>query len=200
MKRAVAGVGLVAALVAVPSARAQTPDPGIARLSLAQHAKRYCSAIWVSGREREEALQNTVLITAEGRADFQSRAMRFAIDDPKRIVTATKGAASARARFFGDQGCVILPDATDQVFFTPRPVRSALPDAASTAWPMGDKLPDGPPPAGVNRALLAQASSPCPRTAAPRSWWCTKDGSWPSDTARARTRTCSSRAGRWGRA
>ena len=148
---------LALAVIAAAPAAGQSADPVVVRLSLAQHAKRYCSGIWVSGREREEALQNSVLITAEGRSDFQSRAMRFAIDDQRRIVTATKGGATARARYFGDQGCVILPEGTDQVFFTPRPVVSALPDGASTPWPMGDLLPEGPLPAGVSGQLLTQA-------------------------------------------
>jgi CubicO group peptidase (beta-lactamase class C family) len=158
MKRTLAAAALAAALVVVPGIAAQTADPALVRLSLAENAKRYCSAIWVSGREREEAVHNTVLITDETRADFQSRTLRFAIDEQKRIVTATKSGTAARARFFGDQGCVILPDGTEQVFFTPRTVRSALPDAASTPWPMGDKLPGGPLPTGVNGALLQQAA------------------------------------------
>ncbi|MSR36807.1 MAG: hypothetical protein EXR95_09255, partial [Gemmatimonadetes bacterium] len=149
---------LTPAALAPARAAAQSPDPEVARLSLAQHAKRYCSGIWVSRREREEAFRNSVLITAEGRADAERGLMIFAIDDAKRIVTATKAGVSAHARYFGDQGCVILPNATDQVFFTPRPVQSALPDAAMTPWPMGDELPDGPLPADVNGALLGQAA------------------------------------------
>ena len=149
---------LLGAVVVASPATAQSSDPTVIRLSLAQHAKRYCSGIWVSGREREEALQNSVLITDEGRSDFQAGRMRFAIDDAKRMVTASKAGVSARARLFGDQGCVILPDGTDLAFFTPRPVTSRLPDAATTPWPMGDQLPDGPLPAGVNGALLKEAA------------------------------------------
>ncbi|MGH7551929.1 MAG: serine hydrolase, partial [Longimicrobiales bacterium] len=98
-----------------------------------------------------------MLLTEEARADFETGALRFDIDDNRRIVTASRGAVSARARHFGDQGCVILPEGTQDAFFTPRPVVSALPDAASTPWPMGDLLPDEPLPPSVNRALLDSA-------------------------------------------
>ena len=35
---------------------AQSASPAVARLALAGPAKRYCSGIWVSERNREEAL------------------------------------------------------------------------------------------------------------------------------------------------
>ncbi len=41
---------------------AQSSSPAVARLSLAGPAKRYCSGIWVSERNRQEALYNSVLL------------------------------------------------------------------------------------------------------------------------------------------
>jgi CubicO group peptidase (beta-lactamase class C family) len=43
------------------------------------------------------------------------------------------------------------------VAFTPVAVKSALPDAAAQAWPMGDVLPAAPLPAEIDAAKLAQA-------------------------------------------
>jgi CubicO group peptidase (beta-lactamase class C family) len=99
-----------------------------------------------------------VLTSAEAIAAHERGALHFGVDDQRHIVTASQDGVSARARHFGDQGCVILADGTDDVFFTPRKVVSALPDAAATAWPMGDQVQIAPLPAGVNRELLDQAA------------------------------------------
>jgi CubicO group peptidase (beta-lactamase class C family) len=156
------GLWLLAATLAIAiglgSVGAQSLDPVLTRLSLAGSAKRYCSAIWVSQRDRTEALRGSVLLNADAAAAHERGALRFDVDDERRIVTASQDGVAARARNFGDQGCVILPEGTNDVFFTPRRVVSALPDAASTPWPMGDRLPDDPLPAGVNRELLNEAT------------------------------------------
>jgi CubicO group peptidase (beta-lactamase class C family) len=157
------GLSVVAAVLAISvtgsgPAAAQAPDAMLTRLSLASSAKRYCSAIWVSQRERKEALHGSVLLDAEAVKVHEGGVLRFDVDEARRIVTASQNSVSARARHFGDQGCVILPDGTDDVFFTPRKVTSALPDAVSTAWPMGDRLSNEPQPASVNQKLLDEAS------------------------------------------
>jgi CubicO group peptidase (beta-lactamase class C family) len=157
-------IGLV--LVVMFSVATTSPKPVVAqaanamltRLSLAGAAKRYCSAIWVSQRERAEALRGSVLQNADTIAAHDRGALRFDVDDRRHVVTASQDGVSARARHFGDQGCVILPDGTDDVFFTPRKVVSALPDAGATAWPMGDQASIEPLPAGVDRDLLNQAA------------------------------------------
>lgn len=50
------------------------------------------------------------------------------------------GTIARTARFLGDQGSVILRRGDDRMFFTPAPIRSVLPDAATQPWPMGDHL------------------------------------------------------------
>jgi CubicO group peptidase (beta-lactamase class C family) len=144
---------------------AQASSPAVVRLSLAGPAKRYCSAIWVSERNRQEALYNSVLLQDPGALSdggrveqYESGRLDFEIDDERRVVTASRDGVSASARHFGDQGCVILRPETDNPLFTPQWVTSTLPDAASTPWPMGDELPDTPLPAGVDAALLDQAA------------------------------------------
>ena len=115
---------------------AQSASPAVARLALAGPAKRYCSSIWVSERNRREALYNSVLLGEESVAEYESGDLAFDIDDQRRIVTASRDGVSASARHFGDQGCVILRPETDKPVFTPRRVVSTLPDASSTMWPM----------------------------------------------------------------
>ena len=140
------------------NALAQSSSPAHTRLSLAGPAKRFCSAIWVSGRGRNEALSNSVRLAdnATGRGE-RNEETRFSVDEAKRIVSATRDGVVARARYFGDQGCVILPAGMDQVFFTPRKVVSDLPEASSLPWPMGDRLSDEPLPDHVNKELLDEA-------------------------------------------
>jgi CubicO group peptidase (beta-lactamase class C family) len=146
-----------AAPLAAQPAQGATPSVEVVRLGLAGPAKRYCSGIWVSEREPEEALGNSVLLSNADVRDHDAGLVRFEVDRARRIVTAHRGEVSARARHFGDQGCVILPPGSDEVFFTPRRVESKLPDARTTPWPMGDRLPEGPLPAGVDGRLLEQA-------------------------------------------
>ena len=128
-----------------------------AEFALNGSAKRFCSAIWVSERDRSDALYQSILLTEDEVTDYEEGRLVFEVDEERRIVAASRGAAKGRARHFGDQGCVILPPHTDNVFFTPRAVTSALPDAGTTPWPMGDLLPDDPFPAAVDMEKVAQA-------------------------------------------
>ena len=120
-------------------------------------AKRFCSAIWVSERDRRDALYQSVLLTDDDVGDYEGDRLAFDVDEERHIVTASRDGFAGRARHFGDQGCVILPSHTDGVFFTPRTVTSALPDPATTPWPMGDLLPDEPLPEHVDAELLSEA-------------------------------------------
>jgi len=137
---------------------AQSSSSSVARLSLAGPAKRYCSGIWVSERNQQEALYNSVLLGGRLVEEYERGDLEFDIDDERRVVTASRGGVSASARHFGDQGCVILRPETDEALFTQQWVTSTLPDAASTPWPMGDSLPDAPLPADVDGVLLDQAA------------------------------------------
>ncbi len=87
------------------------------------------------------------------------------------MVTVTLDRHVARARYFGDQGCSILPADRDEVNFTPQPITSALPDSHTQMWPMGDRLPDDPMPADVDQDKLKAAfdtafANPADQTAA----------------------------------
>ena len=59
--------------------------------SLNGSAKRYCSAIWVSERDRDEALYSSVLLTGEDVSDYESGKLAFEVDDERRIVHRVDG-------------------------------------------------------------------------------------------------------------
>jgi len=151
-------VGFACEASDAPGAGSAGASPGPPpEFALNGSAKRFCSAIWVSERDRGDALRQSVLLTDDDVSDYEAGRFVFEVDEERRIVTASRGDAHGRARHFGDQGCVILPPWTDNVFFTPREVVSALPDAATTPWPMGDLLPDEPLPDDVDAGLLGEA-------------------------------------------
>jgi len=141
-------------------------------LAMALAAKRLCSGLFVSGRERDEILASSVItfLDAEAREALESGALTFGVDRDRGVVSARRGELRARARHFGDQGCVILRQDSDKPLFTPVTVRSALPPPEETPWPMGD-APAQAPSTGldserIERALDVAFSEPADHTAA----------------------------------
>ena len=58
-------------------------------MTLSGPAKRFCSAIWVSERVREEALYNSVLYTDQEVRDYEGGRLTFEVEEDRRIVTAS---------------------------------------------------------------------------------------------------------------
>jgi CubicO group peptidase (beta-lactamase class C family) len=119
-------------------------------------AKILCSAVFVTGLDVAFAAENVGFFVSnpEERAlvtdtvvDYENRAVHLTLNTG---VTRT-------AKFYGDQGCVILPRGEDSVHFAPVAVESALPDAMSQPWPMGDVLSHDPLPAGVDAEGVGRA-------------------------------------------
>ena len=143
---------------AVPPARSHHPDipyQSPTSLGAASYAKVLCSAVFVSGRDAEEAKQNSayVLMTEPDRA----KPIAAEVDRQAKRVRVTVESITRTAAFYGDQGCVIHPADHDGVHFKPVPVRTTLPDAATQAWPMGDAPSTEPWPAGLDRAKMQAA-------------------------------------------
>ena len=65
---------------------------------------------------------------------------------------------TGRARYFGDQGCVIIPPGADGVFFDPVDLETTFPDAESQPWPMGDAPTNTPWPPEVDRRTVEAAT------------------------------------------
>jgi CubicO group peptidase (beta-lactamase class C family) len=122
-----------------PPTRSHHPDiPYQAPVSLgaASYAKVLCSGVFVSGRDEAEIKENSAffLMTAPDR----KKPVTAAVDRQAKRVRVTVDGVTRTAAFYGDQGCVIHPVDHDGIHFTPVPVRTTLPDAASQPWPMGD--------------------------------------------------------------
>jgi len=122
-------------------------------LGLAGYAKVLCSAVFVSGRAPEEAFTNSGYFLFP---DEQRAGVTYSVDRQAQLVRMTHGNITRTAKFYGDQGCIIHPEHHDGIFFTPVPVKTTLPDAASQPWPMGDARPAAAP-TGIDRARVAKA-------------------------------------------
>ena len=126
-------------------------------------AKVLCSAVFVSGRDLDEAMLNSAdFVSTTDRALLRARESGdsradIRLDRENGAVQVTLHGFTGRAKYFGDQGCVILPPGFDDVFFKPVSVKSALPDPMNRLWPMGDLLPEEPLPAGLDRAKVTEA-------------------------------------------
>ena len=157
---AVAILAAAASTLAQPATPTRPHHPDIpyqtpASLGAASYAKVLCSAVFVSGREVEEARQNSAyFLMAE---PDRKEPVTVDVDRAARRVQATLKGVTRTAAFYGDQGCVIHPEGQDRVFFTPVPVRTTLPDAATVPWPMGDAPAAAPWPARLDRAAISAA-------------------------------------------
>jgi len=133
-------------------------------------AKIMCSAVFITGLDPDFAAENVGYFTAP----YSERATlgKPVIDRLKRAVHVTLPNGVVRtAVYLGDQGCVSLPRGKTSVNFKPVAVPRNLPDPDQQAWPMGDRLPQEPLPAGLDQAKLQAAidaafSNPAGLTAA----------------------------------
>jgi CubicO group peptidase (beta-lactamase class C family) len=125
-------------------------------LGIAGYAKVLCSAVFVSGRDPDEAARNSgFFMLAERDRDAITD---ITIDRAHQLVSMTVYDSITRtAKRYGDQGCVIHPRGRDSIFFTPVPVTATLPDASTMPWPMGDVEPDQPLPADVDYGKVEEA-------------------------------------------
>ena len=119
-------------------------------------AKVMCSAVFITGLDPDFAAENVGYFT--GPYLERARVGRPVIDRAAKTVSITiPGGPTLTAKYLGSQGCVTLPAGRNTVYFTPVQVTSALPDASTQPWPMGDALPDGPLPGGLDATKLKRA-------------------------------------------
>lgn len=125
-------------------------------------AKVLATAVFVTGRDLDEALRNSGMFLSAGdrqllldRGDDPSEAW-IDLDRGNGTVEVTLHGFTGRARFFGDQGCVIIPPGFDRVFFEPVPVKTTLPDPMTQPWPMGDATAEAPT-SGLDPDKIEQA-------------------------------------------
>jgi len=115
-----------------------------------------CSAVFITGLDPDFAAENVGYFTAP----YAERAKvgKPVIDRANQEVHITLPSGITRtAKYLGSQGCVTLPVGQTSVNFMPLAVKSRLPDASTLRWPMGDVLPNGTLPEGINAAKVKQA-------------------------------------------
>ncbi len=126
------------------------------------NAKVMCSAVFVSGRDLDEALKNSLpnfpMPAAAALQAGTGADVSIELDRQEKMVRVTAHGFTGRAKYYGDQGCVILPGDADDVYFEPVEVKTTLPDAMSQPWPMGDAPSDEAWPAGVDRPTVERAT------------------------------------------
>ena len=124
---------------------AWTPPPGepLSHFTVA-YAKLMCSAVFVSGMDPDFARQTLGDGNALAAVAHRAKSGVPVVDRKRREVrVTTKDELTRTARFIGDQGCVSMPQGAVGLSFKPKPVPRNLPNAATTAWPMGDILAPG---------------------------------------------------------
>lgn len=142
------------ALVVILTQITYIPAGSPMELGLAGYAKVLCSAVFVSGRDPEEAARNSgYFMMPPELADKPT----WTIDRDRKVVRMTLDGVTREAKYYGDQGCIIHQKDNPRIFFTPVTVTSQLPDAMSQPWPMGDRADDRPLPAEIDRAKLDAA-------------------------------------------
>jgi len=134
------------------------PPPGDALVHHASgFAKTMCSAVFITGLDIDFAAENVGYFTAPyaeraklGKPVVDRKAMTVSVSVPN--------GPTRVSQYLGDQGCVTLPIGAKSVSFTPVKLKSELPPAATTPWPLGDLMPKDPLPKEIDEAKLKLAA------------------------------------------
>ena len=119
-------------------------------------AKILCSNVFLSGLDPEFAAANTGFFSSP--LELRGGVTDTVVDHENRRVHLTLPDGTVRsAKLHGDQGCVALPVGESEPYYETVDVAPNLPDPATTAWPLGDMLPDSPFPADVDMDKVAEA-------------------------------------------
>ena len=119
-------------------------------------AKVMCSAVFITGLDPDFAAENVGYFTAP--YEIRAKLGKPVVDrEHKQVHVGVPGGVTRTAVYLGDQGCVTLPAGKEKVSFKPLKLKSSLPDASKQAWPMGDVLPDYPPPSELDMAKVKEA-------------------------------------------
>ncbi len=133
------------------------PPPGdTLSLHASGFAKILCSAVFITGLDFDFAAENIGYFTApyeirsfltDRKLDLKNKAVHITL--PNGVVRT--------AKYYGDQGCICLPEGEENLHFTPVDIESSLPDPNTLPWPMGDIIPENDMPEDVNLDQVNQA-------------------------------------------
>ncbi|MCC6930188.1 MAG: serine hydrolase [Gemmatimonadaceae bacterium] len=140
----------------LPGGTWEAPPGDAQEHAIAGFATTLCAAVFITGLDPADAAANVGFFT--GPLEDRKVVTDTVIDRKEQMVRLKlPSGVWVRAKRYGSQGCIPLPRDKDSVFFTPVVVKPKLPDAATTPWPMGDKVDPAPWPAGVDSVKVAQA-------------------------------------------
>lgn len=119
-------------------------------------AKILCSAVFVTGLDFDFAAENIGYFTAPyvERAKLTNRQLDM---ENKAVHITLPNGVVRTARYFGDQGCICLPEGKDELNFTPVEIPENLPEAETTPWPMGDLIAKDGIPIDIDQEKVLQA-------------------------------------------
>ena len=148
----------------------ELPPGDTLSLHAAGYAKILCSAVFITGLDFEFAAENIGYFTApyEVRSFLSDRKLDM---ENKAVHVNLPNGTVRTAKYYGDQGCICLPEGSDELNFDPVDIQSTLPDPNSQDWPMGDNIVARDLPENINIQLVQQAidtafSNPASLTAA----------------------------------
>jgi CubicO group peptidase (beta-lactamase class C family) len=122
----------------------------------AGYAKIMCSAVFITGLKPEFAAENVGYFTSPPYE--RTKVGKPIIDwEHKSVSIALPNGIVRNAIYVGSQGCVTLPEGVDSLYYKPITVKSKLPDAKTTPWPMGDLLPKESFPKELNEEKINEA-------------------------------------------
>ncbi len=107
----------------------------------AMAAHHLCSGMFVVGRDHRRTVEEVLSMDIARFPDFRwGEEFEYAVDMQEHSATVwgPDFVPARKARYYGDQGCTILPLGVNDVFFEPVDVVSTLPDPVSQPWPLGD--------------------------------------------------------------
>ena len=129
-------LAIVAVVSLTPVIQGEEGISGRGRIELAlrDYAKLMCSAVFISGRDLQEAERDSDPLVTENIGSSYSifteadrATAQVYIDRKRKVVTTTfRDFAPGVARFYGDQGCVILPRGVENAFFIPKKISTRL--------------------------------------------------------------------------
>jgi len=140
------------------------PPPGdTLSLHASEFAKILCSAVFITGLDFDFAAENIGYFTAPYRIRSLLEDRKLDMENKAVHITLPNGIVQT-AKYYGDQGCICLPEGKEELNFKPVDVQSSLPDPNKESWPIGDILSEANFPDGVNMVLVNQAVDTAFRT------------------------------------
>jgi len=119
-------------------------------------AKILCSAVFITGLDLDFAAEAIGYFSSPYEERLKVLKRTVDMEGQRTHVTLPDGSVRT-AVYTGDQGCVCLPPGVDELYYRPKKIERNLPDPSTTAWPIGDVLPNTAYPAELDMTKIQKA-------------------------------------------